>query len=330
VSCGLILGRPAPICDLRSFCYAPGVKRLSIAIVGAGRLGTALAQRLSEAGYEVSKINSRRTPRPKRLSADVIWFCILDAEIAAAARSFSGAEWKGKFAFHSSGVLTSDVLNPLRRAGARVASVHPLMTFVKGSVPNLAGVPFAIEGDPSAVRLARQIVGDLGADPVRIRKQDKVSYHAFATMICPLFVSLLAASEKAAALAGIPKIEARRRMMPILRQTLGNYEKLGPAGAFSGPIVRGDVETIRVHLEVLAKAPSAKNVYVALGRAALDFLPNRNRSQIARLLKADFSANSPRPIEFAEETFRRVITPGRTRRNVTRTNPASTRSTRRS
>jgi predicted short-subunit dehydrogenase-like oxidoreductase (DUF2520 family) len=258
-----------------------------------GRLGTALAQRLSKAGYEVSKINSRKPTRVSQLRADVVWFCVPDAEITTVARSFSEVEWRGKFAFHSSGVLTSDVLNPLRRAGARVASVHPLMTFVKGSVPELAGVPFAIEGDRSAVRVARQVVRDLGGRPVGISKQNKVAYHAFATMICPLMVSLLAASEKAAALAGLPEVEARRRMLPIIHQTLRNYEELGPAGAFSGPIVRGDVETMRAHSEVLTKAPSAKSVYVALGRAALDFLPNRNRNQIARLLDGDFSGNWP-------------------------------------
>ncbi|MCU1269284.1 MAG: hypothetical protein JWN74_578 [Acidobacteriaceae bacterium] len=261
-----------------------------------GRLGTALAQRLSEAGYEVSKINSRRSPRVSRLRADLVWFCVPDAEITTVARSLLEVEWEGKFAFHSSGVLSSEVLNPLRRAGARVASVHPLMTFVKGSVPELGSVPFAIEGDLSAIREARAIVRNLGGLPVGIRKQDKVAYHAFATMICPLLVSLLATSEKAAALARIPKAEARRRMMPIVRQTLRNYEKLGAAGAFSGPIVRGDTATVRAHLTVLTRVPVAKRVYAGLAQAALQFLPNRNRRQIARILETDFSAISAKPL----------------------------------
>ena len=272
------------------------MKRLSIAIIGVGRLGTALARRLSEAGYKVSKINSRGSPRPKRLSADVLWFCVPDAEIAAVARSSSKIEWERKFAFHSSGVLTSDVLDPLRRAGASVASVHPLMTFVNGSVPKLAGVPFAIEGDPSAVRAARAIVRDLGGRPVGISKRDKVAYHAFATMICPLMVSLLAASERSAALAGISAGDSRHRLLPIVRQTLHNYEKLGPAGAFSGPIVRGDTATIRAHLTVLTRVPVAKRVYAGLAQAALKFLPNRNRRQIAGILETDFSATSARPL----------------------------------
>jgi predicted short-subunit dehydrogenase-like oxidoreductase (DUF2520 family) len=261
------------------------VKKPSIAIVGVGRLGTALARRLSEAGYRVSKTNSRQSLNRKKLNADVVWIGVPDAEIANIAGKLSQVQWKNKFAFHSSGVLSSDTLNSLRRAGARVASVHPLMSFVKGAVPELTGVSFAIEGDEPAVRAARVIIRDLGGQPVAIRKQDKVAYHAFATMICPLLVSLLAASEKAAALAGMSAADSRRRMLPIIRQTLHNYEKRGPAGAFSGPVVRGDVETIQAHLKALAKVRSVKNVYSALARAALELLPNRNRNQILRSLK---------------------------------------------
>ena len=248
-----------------------------------GRLGTALARRLTEAGYSANGI-SRKGRAAALVRADVVWLCVPDGEIARAANTLSKVEWKGKYAFHSSGVLSSDALTSLRDSGARVASVHPLMTFVKGSVPELKGVPFAIEGDGSAVRVARGIVHDLGGQAVAIKKQDKVAYHAFATMICPLLVSLLAASEQTATLAGLSAAESRRRMLPITRQTLHNYEKLGPAGAFSGPIVRGDVETIQAHMKVLAKVPAAKDVYAALARAALELLPNRNRRQIARLL----------------------------------------------
>jgi predicted short-subunit dehydrogenase-like oxidoreductase (DUF2520 family) len=248
-----------------------------------GRLGTALSHRLTEAGYSAKGI-SHKGRAASFLSADVVWFCVPDGKIAGSAHSFAQFQWKGKFAFHSSGVLSSDALNCLRSAGSRVASVHPLMTFVKGSVPELTGVPFAIEGDAAAVRAAKGVVRDLGGQAVAIKKQDKVAYHAFATMICPLLVSLLAASEKAAALAGMSAKESRRRMLPIIRQTLRNYEKLGPAAAFSGPIVRGDVETIRAHLNVLTKSPSAKKAYSTLARAALDLLPNRNRSLIASLL----------------------------------------------
>jgi predicted short-subunit dehydrogenase-like oxidoreductase (DUF2520 family) len=260
------------------------VKKATIAIVGIGRLGTGLARRLAEAGYTVSKFHARTELRPNQLTADVIWFCVPDAEIERVAEKLSQANWKGRYAFHSSGVLSSDRLYRLRGAGAHVASVHPLMTFVKGSMPELKDVPFAIEGDSAAVRAAREIVRDLGSKAVAIRKQDKVAYHAFATMICPLLIALLAGSEKAAALAGISERDARRRMMPIVWQTLRNYEKLGAAGSSSGPFVRGDAETIRQHLKILGKVPDVRNVYIALARAASNSLAMPSRRTIAKLL----------------------------------------------
>ena len=280
------------------------MKRTSVAIVGPGRLGTVLAKQLASAGCQITEIISRsrrhslataakqarklgaraRTSSDALLDATVIWFCVPDSEISKAAAELSRRDWTGKIAIHSSGVLTSDALGLLRKKGAMVASVHPLMTFVGGSVPNLADVPFAIEGDLRAVDAAKKIVRNLGGNTFPIRKQEKAAYHAFATMICPLLVSLLAISETVAQVARISHKEARRRMMPIIHQTLANYSKLGQAGAFSGPIVRGDAESVRKHLKALAKNRAATSVYVALAEAALKYLPSRNRKAIRKAL----------------------------------------------
>jgi len=224
--------------------------------------------------------------RSARLDADVSWFCVPDSKIAEAAREHSDREWNGKIALHSSGVLTSDALELLRDRGASVASVHPLMTFVRSSVPDLSGVTFAVEGDPRAVRLARRIVRDLGGEMLLLRKQDKQAYHAFATMICPLLVSLLASTERVAGLAGIPRQQARRRMLPIIEQTLRNYSRLGPKEAFTGPLVRGDGETISRHLQTLTALPAAREAYVALAKAAIEYLPTRHRSKLVALVES--------------------------------------------
>jgi predicted short-subunit dehydrogenase-like oxidoreductase (DUF2520 family) len=283
----------------------PAMKRPSVTIVGPGRLGTALALRLAEAGYSISGIfvpgNSRSlssalrlargvgarvvTTQTAQLTADLIWFCVPDAEISNVAAELAHHDWRRKIAFHSSGVLTSDVFRVLRNKGAHLASVHPLMTFVAGTLPELTHVPFAVEGDAPAATMANTIIRRLGGNAFAIRKQDKAPYHAFATMICPLLVSLLASSEAVAALAGIPSREARRRMMPIIQQTLANYTRLSPADAFSGPIVRGDAETIRLHLRCVAKAPAAKGAYLALARAALEYLPSRKKRELQKLLQ---------------------------------------------
>ena len=275
------------------------VKRPAIAIVGRGRLGSALSERLAEAGYPVSEILSRRrayagrgrgkppvrTLEDARLDCDIIWFCVPDAQIRKAASRLAARNLEGKIALHSSGVLGAGALESLRRRGASLASVHPLMTFVKNAPPQLRGVPFAIEGNRRAAGVASRIVRQLGGEVFALKAKDKAAYHAFATLVCPLLLSLVRAAEAVAALAGIPSAGARRRMMPIIRQTLRNYETLGPARAFTGPIARGDLETIRSHLAALAQAPPAKEAYLALARAALEYLPGAKPRRVAALLK---------------------------------------------
>ncbi len=279
--------------------------KLRIAIVGPGRLGTALAMELRSAGYTISEIVSRNNIASKRkaatlarkvralvstidtarANADVVWLCVPDREIKNAAHQLGSAiDWKRKIAFHSSGALLSDELNILRRQGAAVGSIHPMMTFVTGSIPSLNGVPFAMEGDTAAIRAARRIVRDLDGEAFTIRRQHKIAYHAWGSFASPLLVATLVTAEQVARDAGLSAVAARKKMLPIVRQTIANYEMLGPAGAFSGPIVRGDAEIVRKHLQVLRKAPEAREVYLALARAAMRYLPAQNRKKLKKVL----------------------------------------------
>jgi len=102
----------------------------------------------------------------------------------------------------------------------------------------------------------------------------------------PLLIALLAATERVAGAAGVSRKAPRGRMLPILKQTLDNYARLGAAGSFSGPIARGDVATVRKHLQVLLEVPEAREIYVALARAALRDLPAKNRTVLEKILKA--------------------------------------------
>ena len=290
------------------------MKQPSISIVGAGRVGTALAPRLAQAGYRINEIVCRNQPSSLRkarglarefraklqttasatLQADVVWFCVPDAEISRAAAALATRKWKGKIAFQASGTMSSDVLAALSRRGASVASVHPLMTFAPGSRPEFSGVMFGVEGDRRAVRQARKIVQHLGGFVVELRKQDKAAYHSFATMTCPMLVSLLATAEKVGALSGIPAAAARRGMMPIVRQTLKNYFEAGPAASFTGPLARGDLGTVEKHLQSLTPSPEALECYVALARAALRNLPSRRSRELMRVLDAFSARKTPR------------------------------------
>lgn len=287
----------------------PGMAaRPRVAIVGAGNLGTALALALQRGGHKIDGViarsrgdSLRKAQRLARdvgaraftkvstglatLRANIIWFCVPDAEIARAGRSLAGKiEWKGRVVLHSSGALSSDELSILHGRGASVASVHPLMTFVRGSRPSFAGVSFAVEGDARAVSVARRVVMDLGGHSYSIRKKDKAAYHAWGTFASPLFTALLATTERVAALAGVNRKAAKRRMMPILLQTLANYAAFGAARGFSGPIVRGDVDTVKRHLRVLRGIPAAREVYSALVRSAVRYLPAKNKKALRQIL----------------------------------------------
>ena len=157
--------------------------------------------------------------------------------------------------------------------------------FVAGAHPALTGVPFAIEGDDPATRVARRIVRELGGESFRLPAARKAAYHAWATMTSPLFLAFLVTLEEAARAAGLTREDARRKSLPIIRQTLANYSRLGPAHSFSGPLVRGDAQTVARHLAVLKQHPAAREVYVALARAALRGLPVKNKDGLKRLLR---------------------------------------------
>ncbi|HMD16841.1 MAG TPA: DUF2520 domain-containing protein [Terriglobales bacterium] len=288
-------------------------RKPTVAIVGAGRLATFLVVALHDAGFTISEIVARDSAGSRRharslaakvgaktktvnsalLDATLLWFCVPDGEIQRAAAAMADQlaartavhkKHNLRFAFHSSGALLSRELDPLRKAGVAIASVHPLMTFVAGAQPSLTGVPFAIEGDGAAKRVARRIVHQLGGEIFSLPASRKAAYHAWATMTSPLLLAFLVTLEEAARAAGLTRQDARHKSLPIIRQTLANYSRLGPARSFSGPLVRGDAATVAKHLTVLKKYPGAREVYVVLARAALRGLPVKNREGLQRLL----------------------------------------------
>ena len=140
-----------------------------------------------------------------------------------------------------------------------------MMTFVKNEPPDLSGVAFALEGDRSAVAVAKRLALDVGGTVFAIKKQAKPLYHAFGALLSPLLVAQLTAAEEVARAAGIPRNVVASAMAPIIIRTLGNYFAEGGAKAFSGPLVRGDVETIRRHVSALGDRPAA-DVYKVLAK----------------------------------------------------------------
>lgn len=277
-------------------------QKLAVTIVGPGSLGGAMAIALKRAGYTVKEIVYRREKRRAQtiarkagaqaarfeqahFDADVVWLCVGDKDIAdTAARMARRAGWAGKTAFHASGALTSEELWPLKSKGAKVASVHPMMSFVRSAEASPEGVSFALEGDAAAMAIATRIVQRLGGTCFKLEKKDKGLYHALGAFSSPLLVAHLAAAEKIGKALGLSPAETRRVIGPILQQTLRNYLEHGAAASFSGPIARGDVDTIRRNLAALKRVRGADEIYRALAKMGIGELPVKRKAAIARLV----------------------------------------------
>jgi predicted short-subunit dehydrogenase-like oxidoreductase (DUF2520 family) len=222
-----------------------------------------------------------------QLDANVILLCVPDSAIAAVAGELAKRQvgWKDKVALHVSGALASSELMPLKQAGAAVGSMHPMNTFVATTKPNLKGTPFGIEGDAAAVKTGRALAKKIngGGEVFTIKPEAKVLYHAMGAFASPLLVSMLNVTERVGAEAGI--YAPRELMRKILLQTVENFLRDGSDAAFSGPIRRGDVATVRKHIAALKNVPRAREIYAALARNALDSLPVRNAKELRRAMK---------------------------------------------
>lgn len=284
----------------------------TITLIGSGNLAQALGPALKSAGYRIDAVASRANAQSRRRAAalakklgarvialnnvrpdsDVIWLLHTDDALAATARLLAGQPgWRGKIVLHSSGALSSEVLKPLKRAGAHTVSLHPMMTFVPGTRPNFNFVPFAVEGDHKAVSAAQRIVRDLNAEVFEIQAANKVLYHALGSFSSPLVVATMATAERVGHAAGLTQAQTRKIMAPILQQTLRNYLEHGAATAFSGPIKRGDLETVQRHLRELQRVPGAVEVYRALVKSALRDLPSTRKKELLRLVMAKDTKN---------------------------------------
>lgn len=262
----------------------------TFSIVGAGRLGTSLAAALSKKGWNLEVIADRdplaaREGRrivgrgratadlSKAGRADVLFVCVPDDSLAAVARKLarSGPDWAGRIVFHTSGLHSSGVLAPLRKKGAWAASLHPAQSFPRKGVHArlFHGVVWGIEGDAEAVAAGRAVVKALSGRPLILRPEDKALYHAACCLASNSLVALEAAAAALLRAAGVRPGTADALLRSLVQETLQNVKKLGPQKALTGPVVRGDIGTVRRHLEALKAHPGQEETYRAVGKLAL-------------------------------------------------------------
>ncbi len=287
--------------------------KVAINIVGAGRLGTALALALASRGHFIQAVVSRRLHRAQRASnliarhtrslsmsqldllppADVLFITTPDDAIATTARRIAASlaastpvrNRRRNVALHTSGALSSAALQPLRDVGFRTGSMHPLISVSEPATGSerLQKAFYCVEGEPAAVRTARSIVRDLGGQSFSIGTRHKALYHAAAVMASGHMVALFDIAAEMLSHCGLTKRRARAVLMPLVESTLGNLSLVEPARALTGTFARADSVTVRNHLDALHQLTSHDPlaIYKLLGQRSL---------QLARKSGADLKA----------------------------------------
>lgn len=181
----------------------------------------------------------------------------------------AGPAPRGCVALHVSGALTTDVLEPLHGAGFAVGSLHPLQPLADpwDGVRRLMGAWYAVAGEPAAVSAARRLVRALDGHDFVVATRDRPLYHAAAVFAANYLVALAATATELFAEAGVPADAAPEVVRSLMRGTLDNVEHLGLVSGLTGPVARGDVDTVRMHLARLSATD--RQLYCALGRRTL-------------------------------------------------------------
>lgn len=261
----------------------------SVAVVGAGNWGSSLIAALRKTGLEPAEVVGQSGWQRAKLDARIIWLCVPDTSIAGVAEKLAsrasrlrgGDALRGQIVVHSSGALSADVLEPARRAGAKIASVHPVMSFPTRRVVPLQGVMFGIEAQEGTVRRElSSLVRRIGGAPFPVGSDSKALYHAAGVLASPLLVSALTAAIETARLAQLDQKTATQWVQALAEATVANVFARGPQASFSGPFARGDAATITLHLRALAEHPILGDVYRALARHAIATLPVKNHSAL--------------------------------------------------
>ncbi|HEX8163358.1 MAG TPA: DUF2520 domain-containing protein [Pyrinomonadaceae bacterium] len=285
--------RPAPVKEKRA--AAPP----TVVIVGAGRLGTALAVALERRGYRVAALVSRRRSHARRAArllrspppalgaselekipdSDILIIATPDDQIAATAARLAASPRapapRPRVALHASGALSSDALRPLRARGFSTGSLHPLVSVSdpESNARDFGGAYYCVEGEAAAARAARRIVRALGGRSFSVASRDKALYHAAAVFAAGHAVALFDLATDLLAQSGVGAKLARRVALHLARGTLSNLARArANADALTGPFSRADAATVRAHAGAISSRPASGDAlaaYAALGRRSL-------------------------------------------------------------
>lgn len=274
--------------------------RDKVAVIGIGRLGSALVQALYKSHYNIVRLIDQNLSRAERVSklvgaeicsedifdlkeVDIIFICVPDDAIDSIIlklKNYFEQKHSVKFVFHCSGALTSDVFDPLRTYGAACASFHPIQTFA-GKVDDwkkLQNIYFGLEGDLLAIKKAANIIKHFNSHQIIIPKEFKNLYHLACTLASNYMVSLMVPVIAILKKLNISEQEILTMLNPLLSTTLSNLKESGIEEALTGPVSRGDVATIKKHIETLSNnLPFYESMYKLHGKILLDLKSVRDK-----------------------------------------------------
>ena len=283
-----------------------------IGFIGVGPVGTAFGVNLSRLDYNVMGVYDMKPEAAQRFAGAVSGCRIYETALDLADSADSvfittpddiipkvAAELKwhtGQKVIHCSGATTTHALEPARQQGAMVGSIHPCQTFagVDQAIQNLPGSTFAIEAEEPVRSTLKKVATDLSGDYVYLTAEDKALYHAAACIACNYFYTLVKLATDLWQNFGKSTAEATQAYVPLLQGAVNNISKVGLPGCLTGPIARGDLNTIRKHLDVLGKkAPSIISLYKTLGMETIPIalakgtLDESTAEKLREMLKPD-------------------------------------------
>lgn len=259
----------------------------TLAIIGAGRAGSALAIAAFDAGYRVAAVASRRgemaarlagtvgaravaTPLAAVVRADVTLLAVPDGAISTVAASIaaSGVALHGRGVAHLGARFGPEIIASLRVTGAEVGVLHPLQALAgPDSASLLEGAYFRVDAPGMLGQRLRSLVAALHATPLEIDPGAEALYHAAAVLAGNAPLALLAEATRLLESAGVNAETAHAALAALLEGAAHNARRAGPAAALTGPVARGDQDAIAAHLDALASHPDARELYLTLTRA---------------------------------------------------------------
>jgi len=285
----------------------------NILIVGPGKVGTTFAMLAESIGFKEITLAGRSQNSldiaKKHLSENIFRFClidelsakaIVDAEIICIATQdnkisdvqtiiLEKLEGETKInenavVFHFSGHKSSQILDGLSKLGFHIGSLHPLKSISDStqSFKTFAGTYCAIEGDSYAQEGLTDFVNEIHGIPIRIESEHKPLYHAAAVIACNYSITLYDIAMRIYMKIGLDEETARKLLVPLLKGTISNFEKLGTPNALTGPIERGDSSTITEHIQAIQQnMPDLIEFYKLLGKQTLKVAKDKGLSQDA-------------------------------------------------